>query len=187
MEGLESLIILLDAGGKGPPGAGYQSIRIKLIRYFEWQRCVAAEELTDETIDRVAKRIAQGQQLENLGGFFYGVARLVLKEFQRKEQKQQRALANLPTSTEDVDSGEDDDAVHLRRECHKKCLEELTEAERDLIVPYCQPDGRSNKERRQDLATKLGIKRENLRLKVCRIREKLDKCVADCLKNNDGK
>jgi DNA-directed RNA polymerase specialized sigma24 family protein len=187
MEGLESLIILLDAGGKGPPGTGYQSIRIKLIRYFEWQRCVAAEELTDETIDRVAKRIAQGQQIENLGGFFYGVARFVLKEFQREEQKQQRALANLPKSTEDVSNEEEDDEAQLRRECNKKCLKELTEAERDLIIPYCQPDGRSKKERRQNLATKLGIKSENLRLKVFRIREKLDKCVADCLKDNEGK
>ena len=187
MEGLENLIILLDAGGEGPPGTGYQSIRIKLIRYFDWQRCVAAEELTDETIDRVAKRIAQGQQIENLGGFFYGVARLVLKEFQRKEQKQQRASANLPTSTEEVSNDDEDDAVQLRRECNKKCLEDLAEAERDLIVPYCQPDGRSNKERRQDIATKLGIKRENLRLKVYRIRHKLDKCVADCLKDNEGK
>jgi len=187
MEGLESLIILLDAGGEGPPGTGYQLIRIKLIRYFAWQRCIAAEELTDETIDRVAKKIAQGEEIENLGGFFYGVARLVLKEFQREEQKQQRAVANLPTSTEEVGNDEEDDAAQLRRECNKKCLKDLTEAERDLIVTYCQPDGRPKKERRQDLATKLGIKRENLRLKAFRIREKLDKCVADCLKDNDRK
>ena len=109
MEGLESLIILLDADGEGPPGAGYQLIQIKLIRYFEWQGCVAADELTDETIDRVANKIAHGQQIDNLGGFFYGVARLVLKEFQRKEQKRQRVLANLPTSTEEV--GNDEECV----------------------------------------------------------------------------
>ena len=106
MEGLESLIILLDSDGEGPPGTGYQLIRFKLIKYFEWQRCVAAEELADETIDRVARKIAEGQQMENLRGFFYGVARLVLKEFQRKEQKQQRVLANLPTSTEEVGNDE---------------------------------------------------------------------------------
>lgn len=187
MEGLESLITLLDAGAGGPPGTGYQLIRIKLNRYFEWQSCCAAEELADETIDRVAKKITHGQQIENLGGFFYGVARLVLKEFQRKEQKQQRAFANLPTSTEDVDNNEEDDAAEVRLECNKKCLKDLTDIDRDLIVAYCQPDGRSKMERRQDLATKLGIKRENLRLKVYRIREKLDKCVADCLSHNDRK
>lgn len=188
MEGLESLIILLDSDGKGPAGTGYQLIRIKLIRYFEWQKCVAAEELTDETFDRVARRIAQGQQLENLRGFLYGVARLVLKEFEREELKKQRAFATLPKSTEQVGNHDDDDeAAQLRRDCNKKCLKDLSEADRDLMVAYCQPDGRPKKERRESLATKLGIKRENLRLRVFRVREKLDKCVADCLKDNEGK
>ncbi len=187
MEGLESLIILLDSDGNGPAGTGYQLIRIKLIRYFEWQRCVAAEELTDETFDRVAKRIAQGQQLENLRGFLFGVARLVLKEFEREELRKQRAFATLPKSTEQVGSHDDDDEAQSRLNCYKKCLKELSEADRDLIVAYCQPDGRPKKERRESLASKLGIKRENLRLRVFRVRGKLDKCVADCLKENEGK
>ena len=179
MQSLESLINLLDANSNGPSGTGYQLVRMKLIRYFEWQKCVAAEELTDETIDRVAKKVGQGQQIENLMGYFYGVARLVLKEYERAELKHQRAVATLPRSTEEVH--EDNEAAIPRLECSKKCLKELCESDRNLIVAYCQPDGRPKKERRKDLATKLGIKLENLRLRVFRIREKLDNCVADCL------
>ena len=186
MESLEGLINLLDVNSNGPPGAGYQLVRMKLIKFLEWQKCVAAEELTDETIDRVAKKVGQGQQIENLMGYFYGVARLVLKEYERAQLRHQRAVATLPRSTEEVD--DDKEAAIPRLECSKNCLEELPETDRDLIVAYCRPDGRPKTERRQDLATKLGIKRENLRLRAFRIREKLDKCVADCLnKSNGGK
>ena len=185
MDSLESLINLLDTNSNGPPGAGYQLVRIKLIKYYEWQKCVAAEELTDEAIDRVARKVAEGQQIENLMGFFYGVARLVLKEYERAQLKHQRVVATLPRSTEEVDY--DDEAPIPRLECGKKCLKELSDTDRNLIVAYCQPDGRPKKERRQDLAAKLGIKRENLRLKAFRVREKLDNCVADCLNKENGK
>lgn len=184
MESLESLINLLDANSNGPPGAGYQLVRLKLIKYLEWQKCLEAEALTDVTIDRVAKKVAQGQQIDNLIGYFYGVARLVLKEWERLQLKQQRAVAELPRSTEETD--DDSEAAIPRLECGRKCLKGLPETDRNLIVAYCQPDDRPKKERRQDLATKLGIKRENLRLKVFRIREKLDNCVADCLNKDNG-
>ena len=184
MESLESLINLLDANSNGPPGAGYQVVRIKLIKYLEWQKCIAAEELTDETFDRVARKVGQGQQIENLMGYFYGVARLVLKEYERAQLKHQKVVATLPSSTEDI--YEDNEAAIPRLECNKKCLKALPETERDLIVAYCQTDGRTKKERRRDLAIKLGIKRENLRLRAFRIREKLDNCVADCLNKDYG-
>jgi DNA-directed RNA polymerase specialized sigma24 family protein len=183
MDDLESLIKLLDAESEGPPGSGYQLLRLKLIKYFEWQRCIAAEELADETIDRVARKIAEGQQIDNLRGFSYGVARLVFKEYERAQRRQLRAFASLPTSTDEVDCP--NEAEEPRLDCHKKCLKELPEAERDLIIAYCKPDGRPKKERRRDLAAKLGIKIENLRLKAFRIREKLDKCSTDCLKDSD--
>lgn len=180
MEGLDRLINLLDSSGKGPPGASYELIRLKLIKYFEWQRCPAAEELVDETIDRVARKIAQGEQIDNIMGYFYGVARLVNKEYEREQEKQRRAFASLPTSSEDA--SDSNEVTELRLACSKRCLERLPEAERDLIVAYCKPDGRSKMERRQELAAKLGIKIETLRLRAFRIRKKLHECMADCLK-----
>ena|SRR5258708_37171366 len=182
MESLESLIKLLDADSEGPPGSGYQLIRQKVIKYFEWQRCIAAEELTDETIDRVARKIAAGQQIDNLNGFFYGVGRLVLKEYERAQLRQVRAFATLPTSTEDVIHDNEEEKPTFA--CRRKCLQDLPKAEHNLIVGYCKPDGRPKKERRQELAAKLGIKVENLRLKAFRIREKLDKCTDDCVKDS---
>ena len=182
MESLESLIKLLDADSDGPPGTGYQLIRLKLIRYFEWQRCIAAEELTDETIDRVARKIAEGQQIDNLKGFFYGVARLVFKEYERAQLRQLRAFATLPTSTEDIVEDNEEEKPYFA--CRRKCLRELPEAEHNLIVAYCKPDGRPKQDRRRELAAKLEIKVANLRLKAFRIREKLDKCTDDCMKDN---
>ena len=181
MEGLKNLFILLDTDASKEPGESYERIRLKLIRYFEWQRCLASEELTDETIDRVARKINQGEQIDNLIGYFYGVARLVHKEYERKQERERRSFASLPTSSEQVE--EPDETAELRLACSKKCLSGLPEADRDLIVAYCKADERSKMERRQALAQRLNLKIEALRLRAFRIRKRLHDCVDKCLKD----
>ncbi|HEX8137448.1 MAG TPA: hypothetical protein VF544_07645 [Pyrinomonadaceae bacterium] len=181
MEGLKNLFILLDSGTPKEPGESYERIRLKLIRYFEWQRCSAAEELTDETIDRVARKINQGERIDNLVGYFYGVARLVHKEYERKQERERRSFASLPTSSEQVE--EQDETAELRLECSQKCLTSLPAADRALIVAYCKTDERSKMERRQALARQLNIKIEALRLRAFRIRKRLHDCVDKCLKD----
>lgn len=182
MQGLKDLFTILDSDSQNEPGESYELVRLKLIRYFEWQRCVDSEEMADETIDRVARKIEQGEQIDNLMGYFYGVARLVNKEYERAQEKRRRTFARLPTSSEDVANGKE--SAELRLACSKKCLKDLSEADRALIVAYCKPDGRSKMERRQDLAEQLGITIETLRLKAFRIRKKLHKCVENRLKDS---
>lgn len=182
MEGLQNLFTLLDSGTPKEPGENYERIRLKLIRYFEWQRCLASEELTDETIDRVARKINQGERIDNLTGYFYGVARLVHKEYERKQERERRSFATLPTSTEQVQE-EHNEAAELHLACSKKCLKSLTEADRDLIVAYCKTDERTKMERRHALAHRLNIKIEALRLRAFRIRKRLHDCVDKCLKD----
>jgi DNA-directed RNA polymerase specialized sigma24 family protein len=182
MEGLKNLFTLLDSDTQGEPGESYELVRLKLIRYFEWRRCLDSEEMADETIDRVARKIEQGEQINNLMGYFYGVARLVNKEYERAQEKRRRAFATLPMSSEDIANG--NESAELRLACSKKCLKDLSEVDRELITAYCKPDGRSKMERRQDLATHLDIKREALRLKAFRIRKKLHECMDNCLKDH---
>ncbi len=181
MQGLKNLLTLLDSNSQKEPGESYEVVRLKLIKYFEWQRCLASEELADETIDRVARKIDEGEQIDNLLGYFYGVARLVLKEYERKQERERRSFATLPTSSEDVN--DNNELAELRLACGRKCLKSLPEADRDLIVAYCKADARSKMERRQALAKQLNIKIEALRLRAFRIRKRLHDCVDNCLKD----
>ena len=75
-------------------GERYETIRRKLIRLFEWRGCAAPEELADETINRVARRMAEGVELHSADpyGYFCAVAHLVFKEILRKASREDRAL-----------------------------------------------------------------------------------------------
>src|ERR1051326_5706272 len=40
----------------------YETLRLKLVKFFEWRACaVAAQDLADEVINRVARRIDGGE------------------------------------------------------------------------------------------------------------------------------
>src|SRR5829696_6063126 len=69
-------------------GEKYEAIRRKLITFFTARRCLQAEELADETINRVALKaheVAPGY-VGNPSLYFYGVARKVFHEWARVER-----------------------------------------------------------------------------------------------------
>jgi len=86
-------------------GERYEAIRRKLVRLFEWRGCAAPEDLADETINRVARRLAEGVELRSADpyGYFCGVAHLLYKEVLRRASREHRALEGsggllLPTA-----------------------------------------------------------------------------------------
>ena len=107
---------MADTRGKGPERAGstrgseheavrssndrdqaavkYETIRRKLIRLFEWRGCELPEDLTDVTLDRVAKRIAEGVEVRSADPFGYicGFAHLVYKEEWRRAAREHKIL-----------------------------------------------------------------------------------------------
>src|ERR1051326_8598780 len=78
-ESLEKFLNCLDEDWERA-GEKYLTVRLSLIRFFEWRGCVFSEDHADETIDRVARRINQGEEIRNLRGYIVGVARFLLKE-----------------------------------------------------------------------------------------------------------
>src|SRR5687768_5952857 len=81
-------------------GAEYESLRLRLAVYFSGRGCRDAEVCADETLDRVARRLHQGQRIESVGRYARGVARLVALESLRRLQRERRALdewRRLPT------------------------------------------------------------------------------------------
>jgi DNA-directed RNA polymerase specialized sigma24 family protein len=164
-------------------GELYETIRRKLVRLFEWRGCASPEDLADETINRVARRLAEGVELRSNDpyGYFCGVAHLVYKEVLRRASREQRALAGgdwPPTTLE-----EEEPSDH-RLECLRRCLAELPPDQRDLVLRYYQGKsarGESNIRNRQQLASEAGIPMNALRIRVHRVRRKLESCVHACL------
>jgi DNA-directed RNA polymerase specialized sigma24 family protein len=58
----------------------YEALRIRLIRFFEWRSIPLADDRADEVLNRVARRIDEGQQVNNVVAYAYRVAYLVFLE-----------------------------------------------------------------------------------------------------------
>jgi DNA-directed RNA polymerase specialized sigma24 family protein len=177
-EGLEALLAALDPD-RERAGQEYERIRSRLIRLFEWRGCDVPEELTDETINRVARRIAEGVKLQSAPyGFFCGVANLVHKEFLRERARKRTILESEDWTTT---SGESDELSSDRRlECLRHCLSQLPEDQRRLVLVYHQED--NHIQSRKALSQELQIPMNALRIRVHRLRRRLEECVEECLR-----
>jgi DNA-directed RNA polymerase specialized sigma24 family protein len=116
----------------------YETVRKKLIKFFEWRRFDDADACADEVIDRVAKSIDTGTQVRDLRKYFNGVARLTALEGFRERKREAQVIHQVPfpaTSNADADREENQARLH----CMQKCLGELSEKKLDLILNYYRP------------------------------------------------
>ncbi len=68
-------------------GTKYEQLRARLIRFFVSKGFSSAEELTDEVINRMIRRIETVEEIDDVNRFSYGVARNVLMESTKKKQQ----------------------------------------------------------------------------------------------------
>lgn len=176
-EGLAALLAFLDPD-REKAAETYETIRRRLVRLFEWRGLSFPEDLADETINRVARRIAEGVEVraENPYGYFCGVAHLVSKEVMRRSARERIALEQGDWSPPPQDEEEADD----RLDCLRRCLEKLPQDQRLLVLRYHQEQDHIRS--RQTLSQELGIPMNALRIRVHRIRRKLEDCVQECLR-----
>ena len=173
---LERLLASLDPDREAA-GQKYETLRKGVVRFFEWRGCRLAEEYADEAIDRTARKLEAGEEIRDVYPYVIGVARYVLKEAHRDQEKKRlafRELRQVPTpSRPDADP---------RLACLETCLEALSAENRDLLVTYYRDEKRAKIDNRKDLAERLGIPLATLRMRAHRLREKLEICAHDCTK-----
>src|ERR1051326_9571412 len=90
-EAFDQLLVAL-GGDRDSAAQKYLEIRNNLTRFFEWRGCAFPEDHADETINRIAKRVAEGEEILNYSGYALGVARLLLLEINKGRQREQFAL-----------------------------------------------------------------------------------------------
>jgi DNA-directed RNA polymerase specialized sigma24 family protein len=180
-EELEALLAQLGPG-REQAGERYEAIRRKLVRLFEWRGCDGPEDLADETINRVARRLAEGTEIKASDpyGYFCGVAHLVYKEVLRRSSRQHRALESGDWPPPVYVPEEEEEPFDRRLECLRSCLAGVPQDQRDLLLRYHQ--GENNIRDRKALASELGVPLNALRIRVHRVRRKVEACVHACLK-----
>lgn len=159
--------------------AHYELTRLKLIRFFERRALYDSEGLADETLDRVMRRIDGGEIVTNMMAYVYKVASYVVLESYKEQEKLHEAeeatppVAVAPALTE----GEE----NPRLVCFDRCLDGLPVETRTLILDYYSEEGHEKIQLRRQIAEKLGIGLNALRIRARKIRVKLEQCVNECL------
>jgi DNA-directed RNA polymerase specialized sigma24 family protein len=174
-----SAVLALFARDPAQAAVHYEAMRGRLIRFFAWQGVLAAEDRADETIDRLARRLAEGEQIQasDPARYVHGVARNVLREHRAREARDVRHRSLWPRDALAPPPAPETP----RAACLERCLGQLGAEERHLVLEYYQGSGGERIAHRQGMAARLGLAVPALRVRMHRLRVRLEACVAGCL------
>jgi DNA-directed RNA polymerase specialized sigma24 family protein len=154
-------------------GEEYERLRFRLSTFFAQRRCRFAEELTDETINRVILKSSE-EQIENKLAYCYGVARNVYRESLRKE----REHLNIDEISIAAEVPEE---PSFSSECLDQCLDKLTPENRLLLLEYFSEAKLAKIELHRRISESLQTTQTALRMRVMRTKQKLKICVQECM------
>ncbi len=179
---------LLDRLGEDREQAGekYEDLRRTLTRFFEWRGAPFPEEHTDESFNRVARKLDEGIEIKNIGGYCYEVARLVYLEALKGHESRRAPLEEIKLETSAPDTAEETAEKEQRLTCLDDCLHILPIESRELITEYYRDEKRERIDHRKALAERLGLRRDALANRAQRVRDKLEQCVIRCLKKKSA-
>jgi RNA polymerase sigma factor (sigma-70 family) len=165
-------------------GREYDALRRKLVLFFAMRGAPAAEDLADETIDRVARRLDEGEAIGQIRAYLFGVARRVLMEEGKRRGRELAFVDGLGAPA--ARPLEEMALVEARAECLQRCLAALPDAHRTLIVGYYEGEGVAYLKERKLLAQRLGISYSALKTQAHRVRNQLERCLRECLETLPG-
>jgi len=159
-------------------GEIYETLRRNLIQVFIWRGCRDPEDHADETINRVIRKIDEGEEIRDLISFAHGVARRLLLEIFKKQGREQIGIDELPPLAALPEQQDDGETGVL---CLRRCLNRLPEESRRLIVQYYQGEKSAKIKNRKRLAESLRITLNALRYRAFELRQRLEGCIERCM------
>ncbi|HEV8370834.1 MAG TPA: hypothetical protein VGQ39_22995 [Pyrinomonadaceae bacterium] len=177
------LLAWLDCGVNSE-GQKYLEIRKRLVTYFYRKNCSAPDDLADETLNRVARRIQEEgfTKDEKPERYCYIVARFVFMESLREGQRVRSLQHELARQGSSSTHSETDDGREKMLACMQQCIQQLGAAKRELILGYYTGEQRQKVENRKRLASSLKVTTNGLSIRACRIRDELESCVRKCMR-----
>lgn len=156
----------------------YEKIRQRLIKILQFRGCSDAESLANTTFDRVVAKMPEisTNYVGDPTFYFFGVAKLVLLEWRRKQSKRPSLISPPPFYEPEVPD--------RHQECLSACLSEISEQNREMLIGYYDYEDSSAKAKhRIALAERMGVSLSALQIRAFRIRRVVGECVRNCLNN----
>jgi DNA-directed RNA polymerase specialized sigma24 family protein len=182
---LQKFLQWLDQGTDSK-GERYLEMRHRLVRYFDQKHCFAANDLADETLNRVTRRLEEQGTISEAtpAQYCYIVAKFVFLEYVRQPHPQGGGAElhfNMEaTARASRVSLEASEMAEKRLECLDRCLAKLVQEERGLILDYYRGEQQEKIRRRRELAERLRLTLNALSIRACRIRVRIEACVGRC-------
>ncbi len=162
-----------------PSEAAEQYLRLhdKLVSYFEFEHLAHPEDLADEVLDRMARRLSEGEEVVRPSAYALGIARLLALEARQQEIRSAGMMRELVRI-----SGGSAPADEPALACLDGCLGKLPAESSALIRTYYSGDRSARIENRRRLAIQFGIDAAALRNRALRLRSSLETCIRRCLR-----
>jgi DNA-directed RNA polymerase specialized sigma24 family protein len=161
-------------------GRKYETIRSGLVRIFAARGFSDAEDLADETINRVTMRLRDIRA--NYKGepalYFHGVAKNIIRESSRRRE--------IAAGVVDVRVEPKTDVTE-EQDCLGHCLDRLPGNKRDLILDYYTYEGREKVQHHKQMAGQLKITEGAFRSRAFQIRLNLENCMRQCALRKKGR
>lgn len=154
-------------------GEEYERLRFRLCTFFSHRQCSFADELTDETINRVALKASE-ENIESKIAYCYGVAKNVYREWLRG-QRTHLDINEIPIAASEPEE------PSFPSECLDKCLQELSQENRTLLLDYFSEEKSAKIDLHQRISKSLKMSQTALRMRVMRGKQKLKSCVEQCM------
>ena len=153
------------------------------MSYFSRKRCLSPDDLADETLTRVARRLEEQGAFTDTppARYCYIVARFVFLEHVRSADRRQTSLDETRAVADAAAlarlAGVDRTAEEAPFDDLERCLQQLSANDRLLILDYYAGDDRDRIASRRALAARLQLTPNAVTIRACRIRDKLEACV----------
>lgn len=186
LHSFDRLLAWLDEGTNSD-GQKYLEMQRRLVAYFDRKNLPNFEELADETLNRVARRLEEEGVIESdtPAKYCYVVARFVLLEHLRETQKEKvmvQGISRQPShNAAEQYVGEESDLKEKMLTCLENCTLQLDPIGHRIITGYYVGKEREKIENRRALAASFGLTMNALSIRACRLRDKLEACVRQCL------
>jgi DNA-directed RNA polymerase specialized sigma24 family protein len=177
--------------GADSAGERYLEIRQRLVFYFDRRNCASPDELADETLNRVARRLQEEGAITDASPahYCYIVAKFVFLEAIRAPESRNASVDDLSPSAQAASKlavpatpAAEQVAKEQHLNCLDACLRKLQTADQELILEYYQGEQHTKIANRSQLAERLGLTANALTIRACRIRTKLELCVNTCVR-----
>lgn len=176
-EPFDELLDWLDSD-RETAGRKYETIRKGLLRLFSSHGISDGAFYTDETFDRVSRRLPEIRPtfVGEPARYFTGVARNIVREALRSREVVLEEMPERPPEKSD-----DDEMLN----CLKRCLRNLPQDRQELILDYHLHYGRAKVELHREMAKELSITEGALRTRAHHLRVSLEECVLKCLADEE--